>query len=186
MSRAEPPHTHLSIRAICFDFGDTLCDEATELKDATGTTLRADLIPGAADMLQALFRRGYRLALVADGRPGTYTNVLGQHGVLDLFDVLTISEHLGFEKPDVRMFTHALEALGIAPADYGRTIMVGNHLARDVKGANQAGMISVWLDWAPRRPKTPADPSEVPHYTIKTPLELLTLVDRLEQDALGG
>ncbi len=171
------------ILAICFDFGDTLCDEATEVKDETGTTLRADLIPGAAEVLRTLKGRGYRLALVADGRLGTYTNVLGDHGVLDLFDTLTISEHLDCEKPDARMFIHTLAALGIARKDYGRTIMVGNHLARDVKGANQVGMISVWLDWAPRRPKTPADPSEAPHYTIRDPLELVALVDHLERAA---
>lgn len=167
--------------AICFDFGDTLCDEATEIKDAERTTLRADLIPGAADLLHELKRRGYPLALVADGRPGTYANVLGQHNVLALFDVLVISEQLGCEKPDARMFVAALEQLGIAPADYGRTLMVGNHLERDVKGANRVGMRSVWLDWAPRRSKVPADAEEVPHYTIKQPLELLEIVDQLEQ-----
>jgi HAD superfamily hydrolase (TIGR01549 family) len=171
------------ILAICFDFGDTLCDEATEVKDESGTTLRADLIPGSVEVLRALKSRGYRLALVADGRPGTYANVLAYHGVLDLFDVLTISEHLGCEKPDARMFIHTLDALGIKRADYGRTIMVGNNLARDVKGANQTGMISVWLDWAPRRPKVPADASEVPRYTIRQPLDLLAIVDRLEMQS---
>ena len=35
------------ILAVCFDFGDTLIDEATEVKDDTLTTLRAELIPGA-------------------------------------------------------------------------------------------------------------------------------------------
>jgi putative hydrolase of the HAD superfamily len=167
--------------AICFDFGDTLCDEATEVKDDTLTTLRAELIPGAAEVLRALKGRGYRLALVADGRPGTYANVLGQHGVLGLFDVLTVSEQVGCEKPNPRMFTAALRALDIAPADYGRTVMVGNHLERDVKGANQVGMISVWLDWAPRRSKVPAEPAEVPRYTIKAPLELLRVVEELER-----
>jgi putative hydrolase of the HAD superfamily len=171
--------------AVCFDFGDTLCDEATEVKDATLTTLRAELIPGAAELLRELKRRGYPLALVADGRPGTYANVLGQHGVLDLFDVLTISEHLGCEKPDARMFVTTLERLGIAPADYARTLMVGNHLERDVKGANRAGMLSVWLDWAPRRAKVPADADEVPRFIIKQPLELLAIVDRLEAELDG-
>lgn len=171
------------ILAICFDFGDTLCDEATEVKDDANTTLRAELIPGAIDLLQELKRRGYTLALVADGRPGTYTNVLAQHAVLDLFDVLTISEQLGCEKPDPRMFSVTLERLGIAPADYGRTLMVGNNLARDVKGANLVGMVSVWIDWAPRRPKVPAEPAEVPHYTIRLPLDLLPILDTLEQTA---
>ena len=169
------------ILAVCFDFGDTLADEATEVKDETMTTVRADLIPGAGEVVRRLKQSGYKVALVADGRPGTYYNVLSQHGLYELFDALAISEHLGVEKPDARMFTAALDQLGIGRVDYGRTIMVGNYLARDVKGANQIGMISVWLDWAPRRPKTPADDSEIPRYTIKEPLELLDLIKCLEQ-----
>lgn len=171
------------ILAVCFDFGDTLADEATEVKDETMTTVRAELIPGAGEVVRRLKQSGYKVALVADGRPGTYYNVLSQHGLYELFDAFAISEHLGVEKPDARMFTAALDQLGIGRVDYGRTIMVGNYLARDVKGANQVGMISVWLDWAPRRPKVPADDSEIPDFTIKEPLELLHLVNCLEQRA---
>jgi putative hydrolase of the HAD superfamily len=172
--------------AICFDFGDTLADESTEVKDATLTTLRAELIPGAGEVVRELKRRGYPLALVADGRPGTYRNVLTQHGLYDLFDAFAISEHLGVEKPDPRPFVHALDQLGVAEEDYGRTVMVGNHLQRDVRGANRVGMISVWLDWSPRRSKVPADGSEVPQHTIKTPLELLPLIESLERELEAG
>jgi FMN phosphatase YigB (HAD superfamily) len=168
--------------AICFDFGDTLVDEASEVKDQTLVTLRADLIPGAGEVVRELKRRGYKLALVADGRSGTYYNVLTQHGLHGLFDVFAISEQLGVEKPDPHIFIHALDQLGIAREDYGRTIMVGNYLERDIKGANQVGMISVWLDWAPRRPKAPADLAQVPQYTIKTPLDLLSLIETLEEE----
>jgi putative hydrolase of the HAD superfamily len=59
--------------AICFDFGDTLVDEASEVKDETLVTLRAELIPGAGQVMRELKRRGYQLALVADGRPATRT-----------------------------------------------------------------------------------------------------------------
>jgi putative hydrolase of the HAD superfamily len=168
--------------AICFDFGDTLVDEATEVKDETHITLRGELIPGAGELVRALKRRGYQLALVADGRQGTYYNVLTQHRLYDLFDAFSISEQVGVEKPDPRMFVHALDQLGIAKEDYGRTAMVGNYLERDIKGANQVGMISVWLDWSPRRPKVPTDPAEVPQYTIKTPLDLLPLIERVERE----
>jgi HAD superfamily hydrolase (TIGR01549 family) len=167
--------------AICLDCGDTLVDEATEIKDTNQATLRAALIPGAAELLRELARRGYRLALVADGPAATFANGLTQHRLYDYFDVFAISDHVGCEKPDRHLFVHALDQLGIAPDDYGRTLMLGNNLARDIKGANALGMISVWLDWAPRRPKTPADESEVPQYTIKQPLELLRVIDRIEQ-----
>jgi putative hydrolase of the HAD superfamily len=109
--------------------------------------------------------------------------VLTQHGLYGLFDAFAISEQLGAEKPDSRLFTHALDQLGIAREDYERAVMVGNYLERDIKGANQLGMISVWLDWAPRRPKVPADPLEIPQYTIKIPLDLLPLIKELEREA---
>jgi len=172
----------MHIRAICFDFGDTLADEATEIKDDTETTLRAELIPGAAEVIRELKRRGLPLALIADGRPGTYYNVLTQHNVYHLFDAFAISEDVGVEKPDRRLFEHALQQLAIAPHEYGGVMMVGNHLGRDVKGANRLGLISVWLDWAPRRAKEPADDWEIPRYTIKEPLQLLELVTQLLQN----
>jgi putative hydrolase of the HAD superfamily len=135
-------------------------------------------------MVRELKQRGYRLGLVADGPAGTFYNILGFFGLLDLFDTLAISEQVGVDKPHPRMFLHALDALEIPPSDYGRVIMVGNNLARDVKGANELGMLSVWLDWAPRRPKIPADASEQPHYTIKTPAELIHLIPVIEHNLL--
>ncbi|MFV1858516.1 MAG: HAD family hydrolase, partial [Anaerolineales bacterium] len=157
------------ILAVCLDFGDTLADEASEVKDDTLTTLQAELIPGAGELLHELKSRGYKLALVADGRPGTYSNVLRQHSVHELFDVFAISEEVGVEKPDARMFLAALDALGIELEDYDRTVMVGNRLDRDVRGANELGMISVWIDWSGRHAATPQDESEVPDFAIHTP-----------------
>jgi putative hydrolase of the HAD superfamily len=167
--------------ALYFDFGDTLIDQATEVKDESFTTLQAELIPGAAELLHELKRRGYRLGLVSNGPVGSIPNVLGAYGLYDLFDVLAISQGLGVDKPDARIFHYALEHLGIAPSEYKRTIMIGNDLTADVAGANRVGMISVWLDWSPRHRKTPASEAEIPHYTIREPLALLTLLEELEQ-----
>lgn len=170
------------ILAVCFDFGDTLVDEASEVKDDAQTTLRAELIPGAAELLHELNRRGYPLGLVADGRPGTYFNVLGHYGLDKFFDAWAISEELGVLKPDRRMFVHALERLGIGPEQYSRTLMLGNRLDRDVRGANALGMISVWIDWSPRYAKLPADPSEQPRFRVREPLDLLGVIDELERE----
>jgi putative hydrolase of the HAD superfamily len=161
--------------AICLDCGDTLIDEGSEVKDGE-ISLRAELIPGADRLLHALKERGYALALVADGPQATFFNNLEPYGLYDLFDVYAISDQVGVEKPHPAIFHHALEQLGVAPADYDKVVMVGNNLERDVKGANLLGMYSVWLDWAPRRSKTPADASEQPMFTIKTPLDLLDLL----------
>jgi hypothetical protein len=47
-------------------------------------------------------------------------------------------------------------------------------------------MISVWLNWAPRHRKTPADDLEIPRHTIDEPLALLPLLDELEQQYSTG
>ncbi len=174
------------IAALFFDLGDTIMDEGTEEKDATGTTLRAALIPGMADALRRFKAAGYRLALVADSRPETPTNVLRQHGLLDLFEALAISEVIGpalgtsaVEKPDPRIFRVALDALRIPERDYGRVVMVGNNLERDIVGANRLGLISVFFHWTERRRTTPLTAEETPRYTVTSAQELATLIERL-------
>ncbi len=174
-------NTQHQIVAICLDCGDTLVDEATEVKTPDGVSLRADLIPGAAELLHILKERGYPLALVADGPSKTFINNLHPYGLYDLFDVYAISEQVGVDKPHPKLFHEALRQLQVEPERYDRVLMVGNNLERDIKGANQVGLISVWLDWAPRRSKIPVDASEVPQFTIKQPLELLSIIDQLEQ-----
>jgi putative hydrolase of the HAD superfamily len=168
------------ILAVCVDSGDTLVDEGTEIKDANGVVQQAELIPGAAQMIREIKQLNYPLALVADGPVLSFQNIFGQYGLYDLFDAFAISESVGVEKPDAAIFHHALTQLGISPMDYGRVIMLGNNLSRDIKGANQLGIISVWLNWSPRRSKIPADHLEAPSYTITTPDSFMPLLQRIE------
>lgn len=165
--------------ALFFDLGDTIMDEGTEVKDFEATTLHADLIPGMAGALSRCKEVVGRVALVADTRPGTATNVLAQHGLAHLFDYLAISEIVGAEKPDPALFQAALDALGITPADYGRVAMVGNNLERDIAGANRLGLVSIFLHWNERRRTTPLSPDETPDYTVHDAAELVALVELL-------
>ena len=58
-------------------------------------------------------------------------------------DAIGISEELGASKPDPAAFTATLELMGSAPDD---TVMVGDHLDWDVRGALAAGMRgAVWV-----------------------------------------
>jgi FMN phosphatase YigB (HAD superfamily) len=171
--------TNHRIVALLFDLGDTLMIEESEVKDAEGTTLWADLIPGAAEALRRFNDLGYALALVADARPDTPTNVLRQHNLYDLFDYLAISEVVGAEKPNALIFQGALDALGISESDYGRVAMVGNNLERDVVGANRLGLISIFFHWNDRRRDQPLTAAEEPRYAVSSIEELVLLIDRL-------
>lgn len=167
--------------AICIDCGDTLINEASELKfEGEETAYRGELIPGAYELIKELKRRGYPLALVADGPLATFENLLGHYQLFDDFDVCAISEQVGVKKPDRQIFDHALSQLGIIPDEYDRVIMIGNRLDADIKGANEIGIESVWLNWSPRRSKTPADEKEQPRHTITEPHQFLSLLEQLE------
>lgn len=169
---------------IFLDSGDTLVDESTEIRDEHGTVLTADLIPGAKTMVQSLHERGYTLALVADGEALSFKNVYRQHGMYDYFSAMIYSENIKAEKPSPRMFKAALGALDLSEADIARTVMVGNNLSRDIKGANLLGITSVFLSWTPRYPHTPSAPDERPDYTIGEPLDLVELAERLNAQLL--
>ncbi|MEZ4640632.1 MAG: HAD-IA family hydrolase [Caldilineaceae bacterium] len=168
------------ILAVCLDCGDTLIDEGTEIRNADGIVVEAELIPTAADLMHALTEAGYRLALVADGYTQSFRNILGKPELWDLFEVYAISDALGVEKPHPKMFHTALEQLGIPESDYGQVVMVGNNLERDIKGANELGIVSVFLSWSSRRSKTPRDASEQPDYTINLPIELIDVLRQIE------
>lgn len=152
--------------AVLFDLGDTLMVEASEQKDAELTTQRADLFEGAAELVWSLKRAGYLVGLVADTRPGTARNVLRQHGIEDAFDVQAISETLGAEKPDPRMFRHALAGLGLRSTEAGHVVMVGNRLDRDVRGANQLGLVSVLIRHNERQPGIAGRVGYEPAFTV--------------------
>ena len=168
-----------NIQAILFDLGDTIMEEKSEVKDAGGTTLSAALIPGMADVLRTLRLQGYHLALVADSRLETPVNVFRQHGLLEVFEHLAVSENVGAEKPDPTIFLHALEALGIPEQNYPHAIMVGNNLERDIVGANRLGLRSVFFHANDSRRTVAQNREEIPRHTVANAHELLMLVEAL-------
>ncbi|MFC0674939.1 HAD family hydrolase [Brachybacterium hainanense] len=171
---------------VLLDCGDTLIDEGSEVHGEDGIVLAGDMVPGARRMLQGLTDAGFRLALVADGRLTSFENLLGSHGVLDLFETLTCSDAVRHRKPSPRMFKAALGSLDLSPEDASRCVMVGNNLERDVAGANAMGMTSVHLAWTPRYPREPRTEIERPDHRIETPEELVGLLLRLEAERGGA
>ncbi len=170
------------ILAVLLDFGDTLADQETEQRDASGFMYGVDLLDGARELLGVLRQRGYRVGLVADGRVDESRVLRARHDLDALIDAVVISDEVGAAKPDRRPFEAALRRLGISPAQADRVVMVGNRLERDIRGASELGIVTVWIDSSPRYRKSPRQPSEVPDHVIHEPLELLQVLDRLETE----
>lgn len=106
------------------------------------STRRFAVFPDVLPTLRAL-RATHRLGLVTDAQRLFLEPELRAAGLEELFDVVVVSGDLGYRKPDPRMFAAALAALGARPEE---AVHVGDSLARDVGGAQAAGVAGVWLD----------------------------------------
>ena len=167
---------------IFTDSGDTIIDEATQVRDERDIVLTADFIPGAGEVLKKLHDDGYTIALVADGEWESFQNVYKRNGLGYCFDAWIVSEVVGKQKPEPIMFEKAYEALKLTDADKKRIVMIGNNLKKDIAGANRQGLISVWLDWSPRYFHTVEEPDWQPDYTVHTPAELIPLLHKLNEE----
>jgi HAD superfamily hydrolase (TIGR01509 family) len=100
---------------------------------------------GAAETLETLRGRGYRLAAVsnADGR---VRQLLTDAGLRELLELVVDSAELGIEKPDPRIFHAATTALGVEPA---HAAYVGDIYEIDVVGARAAGMEPILIGDCP-------------------------------------
>jgi len=108
--------------------------------------LHADVRP----CLETLAAAGYRLGVIAN-QPSEVRRAMIRDGLTGYFEFLGVSDDLGLEKPDPRIFARAVEAIG---ADPSACVMVGDRLDHDVRPAKAAGMRAVWMlrGEAPERP----------------------------------
>ncbi len=86
-----------------------------------------------------------------------------------------ISEQVGISKPNPKLFQTALRESGTPASE---AMLIGDRPGRDIKPANEAGMITVLLDRGPsRRDREEKRTNEVePDYRIETYRELAELL----------
>ena len=87
--------------------------------------------------------------------------------------------NIGELKPRPAMFETAFKLIPEKYRSKENILMVGNNLRRDIKGANNFGITSVWMNWSPRYYHEINEPDEKPDYEINSPKELLCLLDKL-------
>lgn len=133
------------MKAIIFDWGDTLMRDFPQYPGPMASWPVVEVIDGAAEALEGLDRS--LVCCVASNAGASDAALLGQAlervGIRSYFDHLFTSKELGAAKPDPRFFIEAATRAGAAP---NQCVMVGNDYVKDIIGAKQAGMRTVWLD----------------------------------------
>jgi putative hydrolase of the HAD superfamily len=104
---------------------------------------RARFVEHAVELLRELREAGVRTALLTNGPSWMQRRKVELLGLEEELDAIGISEELGAAKPDPAAFAATLELIA---CDADETVMVGDHLDWDVRGALDAGMRgAVWI-----------------------------------------
>jgi putative hydrolase of the HAD superfamily len=95
------------------------------------------LRPEAPAVLEALHKRGFRLAIISNViSRGLVPSKLIEYGIAHYFDPVVTSSNLGWRKPNERIFEEATRLMQLPPA---ACAYVGDTVSRDVIGARRAG-----------------------------------------------
>ena len=101
---------------------------------------KLQLYPGVEEIMGQLHEK-YRMAALSDGQSAWAVPELHAVGLLKYFSPVVVSGDVGYRKPDRRIFEGVLSAMGLSASE---VLFVGNNLYRDVFGAQQVGMKTVY------------------------------------------
>jgi len=127
-----------------------------------------DFFPDAEKTLTRLVQKKVKLALLTNGAGESQRGKINRFGLTRFFPICLIEGELGYGKPDRRFFKMAMEKLSVRPE---QAWMVGDDLARDIAGAQDAGIFSIWHDYG--KTGLPEDSKVKPDRIINNLSELL-------------
>jgi len=125
-------------------------------------------IAGAEDVVREA-RDLARLALITNGLSAVQRSRLAKSGLGQYFEVLVISEEEGIAKPDPGYFDIVFERMGHPPK--GSTLIIGDSLTSDMRGANLYGVDACWYN--PKHRKR--DPAVTVQYEIDDLRDVLAI-----------
>jgi putative hydrolase of the HAD superfamily len=133
------------IKAIIFDWGDTVMRDYPELNSPMYTWKHVEYIPFVEETLKVLCKKYLLVIATNAGQSDTTAMIkaLQRVGAVQYFQFFFSSKDLGFEKPDVRFFTSIVHKIQIKPEE---CIMIGNLYEKDITGAKDAGMKTILFD----------------------------------------
>ena len=132
---------------------------------------RQRLLPGARELIGHLSSH-YGLALLTNGAPDLQREKIAATGLESFFKAIAVSGEYGIGKPKPEIFQRLMEEVGVTPEE---TIMVGNSLDRDIAGARNAAIRSIWI----RVPGSEEHAEVLPDFTITALSEIPALLEHL-------
>jgi putative hydrolase of the HAD superfamily len=105
------------------------------------TPYKTYLIENTIQILEYI-SASYPVSIITNGFKESQGIKLKNSGLADYFSHIFISEEIGYNKPDSRIFEHALKITGI---DASEGLMIGDNYEADIKGALAANIDQVYF-----------------------------------------
>ena len=99
------------------------------------------LLEGAEEIVRYLAAK-YPLTVVTNGFVEVQYEKFEKSGLKDCFAHIVLSEEVGYQKPNPRIFEEALRMNGL---DASEVVMIGDSFSSDIAGANATGIDTIWL-----------------------------------------
>jgi putative hydrolase of the HAD superfamily len=149
------------------DFNIRNYELANQLSEefAKRTPYKPHLIEDTLHVLGQISEK-YHLSIITNGFKESQAIKMDNSGIRNYFRHLFISEEVGYNKPDVRIFEHALSTAGTCCSD---SLMIGDTYETDIAGARAANIDQVYLRSNPPGHHTAT-------YTISRLSELLNIL----------
>jgi putative hydrolase of the HAD superfamily len=113
-----------------------IAEELSFLYDYDRLTLMRK--PRLRETIETLHRQGYRMGVVSNIiSTSLVPHMLEEYGIAEYMECRVMSSTTGIRKPDPRIFSIALNEMGVTAAE---TCYVGDTISRDVIGARNANL----------------------------------------------
>ena len=100
-----------------------------------------EMIPGVTELLDLLTKK-FLLAILSNGFSKTQYKKLRYSGLNRYITRTIVSEEIGINKPNAKIFEYAISETGATPP----FLMVGDNAETDVVGAMRAGWFAAWFN----------------------------------------
>ena len=132
------------------------------------TTKYFSLLPGAEELVRYLAKK-YPLTVVTNGFIEVQYEKFDKSGLRDCFSHIVLSEEVGCQKPNPRIYEEALRMNGVSAAE---AVMIGDSWNSDIQGAINAGIDQIWI----RKSKDPLPEGQSATYLVHTLSDVMEIL----------
>ena len=132
------------------------------------TTARFSLLEGAEELVRYLAAK-YPLTVVTNGFVEVQYEKFDKSGLRDCFAHIVLSEEVGCQKPNPRIFEEALRMNGLKSEE---VVMIGDSWNSDIQGAINAGIDQIWI----RKSQDPLPEGQSATYLVQSLSDVMEIL----------